>query len=116
MVLNPDILILDEPTASLDPVTEQAVADSIMHLFKNKTAFIVTHSLALVEKCDLVILLDNEGRATQGTHDELMRTNALYREMFEQSSNLDKRINNYNESAKVRRHEKRIDATLIQSG
>jgi ABC-type multidrug transport system fused ATPase/permease subunit len=105
LVKNPDILILDEPTASLDPVSEQAIASAVLRLFENKTVFIVSHSRQVVEKCDRVILLDTEGRAFQGTHEELIQTNALYQEMFGQPSNIDERIKNYHESTKRRRHE-----------
>ena len=82
LVTNPDVLILDEPTASLDPVSEQAIANAVLRLFENKTVFIVTHSRSVVGKCDRVILLDKAGHAIQGTHEELSRTNPLYRDIF----------------------------------
>jgi ATP-binding cassette subfamily B protein len=105
LVMNPDIMILDEPTASLDPATEHAIVDSIMRLFENKTVFIVTHSRQVVEKCDRVILLGQEGRATQGTHEELIQTNTLYQEMFGPPTKNYKRIKNCHENAKIRKHE-----------
>jgi ABC-type bacteriocin/lantibiotic exporter with double-glycine peptidase domain len=105
LVKNPDILILDEPTASLDPATEQSIVDSISQLFENKTVFIVSHSRQVVQKCDRVILLDTEGRAFQGTHEKLIQTNTLYQEMFGQPLKIDERIKNYHESTKKRRHE-----------
>jgi ABC-type multidrug transport system fused ATPase/permease subunit len=85
LIKEPDIFILDEPTANLDNLTEKSILESLAGLFENKTVFIVSHSLPVVEKCDQVILLDRDGRATQGTHEQLNQTNELYRELFRQS-------------------------------
>ncbi len=54
----PAVIVLDEPTAALDPVTEQAVASALLSLLKNRTAIIITHRMSLIEIADQVIALE----------------------------------------------------------
>lgn len=74
--------ILDEPTASLDPIAEKEVYEHFDEISRNAATIFISHRLASAKSSDLILILDG-GRITEsGTHDELMRQNGLYAEMF----------------------------------
>ena len=68
---NMPILILDEPTSSLDVETEQHLKDSLKELTKGKTTFIISHRLTLIENTDKIITLKDGQIFQAGTHTEL---------------------------------------------
>jgi len=77
------LLILDEATANLDPLTEQAVLDALDMLMQGRTTLMMTHRLVAMERMDEILVLD-QGRISQrGTHGQLLMRNGLYRSMFE---------------------------------
>lgn len=78
-----EIIVLDEPTAALDPVTESAVYHRFLEMVKGKTAFIVSHRLGSARLADRILVMQ-EGRLEEdGTHEELLRKNGLYRKMWD---------------------------------
>jgi ATP-binding cassette subfamily B protein/subfamily B ATP-binding cassette protein MsbA len=73
------ILILDEPTASLDAATEAAVMSALARLTEGRTTIVIAHRLSTVRRADAVAVIDG-GRLVQfGSHDELIKTDGLYR-------------------------------------
>ena len=75
------ILILDEPTSSLDAISEEAVFAALKRLRAGRTTVVIAHRLSTVQDADRILLL-NQGRiAAQGRHEELLATNPLYRRM-----------------------------------
>jgi ABC-type multidrug transport system fused ATPase/permease subunit len=80
---NPAILILDEPTSSLDPRTEAMVKDSINKLAADRTTFIVAHRLSMVDMADTILVLDKGEIVERGTHRELLGKNSLYRKLHD---------------------------------
>jgi ABC-type multidrug transport system fused ATPase/permease subunit len=75
------ILILDEPTSSLDAISEAAVFDAFRRLRQGRTTLVIAHRLSTVQDADRILVL-HEGRiAAQGTHAELLSSNQLYRRM-----------------------------------
>jgi ATP-binding cassette subfamily B multidrug efflux pump len=83
IVDDPDILILDEATSSVDPVTERRLQDSLDHLLAGRTSLIVAHRLTTVAKVDRILVL-HEGRLVEeGSHEELYRQNGVYRDLFD---------------------------------
>ena len=70
---NPEIIVFDEATSSLDPITEKAVTDSIYGNKENVTLFVIAHRLSTVRKADLVLLLDQGRLIASGTFDEVRR-------------------------------------------
>ncbi|HLX40324.1 MAG TPA: thiol reductant ABC exporter subunit CydC [Ktedonobacteraceae bacterium] len=77
------LLILDEATANLDPLTEHTLLDALDMLMKGRTTLFITHHLVGMERMDEILVL-NEGRICErGTHDELLRAHGLYYEMVQ---------------------------------
>lgn len=79
LVKDPDILILDEPTAALDRATEESVMRSISTLVQDKTLFVVTNRLPVLRDSDRVILLNESRLVGIGTHQSFWETNDYYR-------------------------------------
>jgi ATP-binding cassette subfamily B protein/subfamily B ATP-binding cassette protein MsbA len=75
------ILILDEPTSSLDAISEEAVFDALRRLREGRTTIVIAHRLSTIRDATLILVL-HEGRlVAQGTHDQLVASNDLYRRM-----------------------------------
>ena len=77
-----DILILDEPSASLDPEAEHEIFSKFISLWKNKGAILISHRLSNVTACDRIIVLDGWHIVEQGTHRDLMKLNGKYAYLF----------------------------------
>lgn len=72
------ILILDEPTANLDPLTEKQVLETLFALMKKKTSLLITHRLVGMENMGEILVLDHGLIVERGTHANLIRENGLY--------------------------------------
>ena len=83
---NAPIIILDEPTAALDPIAENDMYLKYSELTKDKTAIYISHRLSSTRFCDRIILLDDGRIIEQGTHEELLSLGGKYAEMFETQS------------------------------
>ena len=80
LLLQPPILILDDPTASVDPRTEHEIASALRVAMADRTAFVVSSRLSLLRRADLILVLE-DGRLTQmGRHDELIHRPGPYHE------------------------------------
>ncbi|MHB1365975.1 MAG: ABC transporter ATP-binding protein [Eubacteriales bacterium] len=79
---NADIMILDEPSASLDPEAEHEIFLKFIELWKNHGAILISHRLSNVTLCDRIIVLDGCEIIEQGSHTELMKQNGKYTHMF----------------------------------
>ncbi|HEY8395839.1 MAG TPA: ABC transporter ATP-binding protein, partial [Bacilli bacterium] len=77
-----NMVILDEPTASLDALAEAEIYQNFDKLVKNKTAVYISHRLASTKFCDKIALLDGEGLKEYGSHEELMQLKGKYYQMF----------------------------------
>lgn len=83
---NPLFLILDEPTAALDPIAEDRVYHQYGEITKETTSVFISHRLASTRFCDRIFLLDGANFAEVGTHEELMAAGGKYRELFDVQS------------------------------
>ena len=87
---DPRILILDEATSSVDTETESLIQAAIERLVKGRTTFAIAHRLSTLRKADKLIILDKGGIAEQGTHNELLESDGLYKRLVEMQSELSK--------------------------
>ncbi len=83
---DPPCIILDEPTAALDPIAEDKMYRSYNEMAARATSIFISHRLASTSFCDRIFLLDEAGFAEVGTHEELMAAGGKYRELFELQS------------------------------
>ncbi|MGQ0762605.1 MAG: ABC transporter ATP-binding protein [Acidobacteriota bacterium] len=77
------ILILDEPTSSIDSKTESIILDALDRLMAGRTTFMVAHRLSTIRNADLILVLDHGEIVEQGTHDDLLEINGLYKHLHE---------------------------------
>jgi ABC-type multidrug transport system fused ATPase/permease subunit len=80
---NAALLILDEPTASIDSRTESVILDALDRLMIGRTTLMIAHRLSTVRHADLIVTLDHGRMVEQGTHDELLRQGGLYAQLYE---------------------------------
>jgi len=76
------ILILDEAMSSLDSQTEDRIIDNLKREFRNSTFIVVSHRFSTVQKMDLVYFLENPSNMVIGTHEEILKINKKYRDLF----------------------------------
>lgn len=81
-----NLIILDEPTAAIDPIEETRVYEKFAEISKNKTAIIVTHRLGSVKIADKIIVMDKGSIVESGTHEELLKAKGKYSIMFEKQA------------------------------
>lgn len=77
------VLILDEPTANLDPVTEAALLAALDDYARHRTLVIITHRLVRMGRMDQILVLDGGRIVARGTHDQLLAAGGLYRRLYE---------------------------------
>jgi ATP-binding cassette subfamily C protein CydC len=82
------LLILDEATANLDPMTERALLDALDDLMRGRTTLIITHRLVAMEHMDEIIVLDQGCIKERGTHEQLLATTGLYQQMFSMQNSM----------------------------
>lgn len=84
LVFNPDILILDEATSSIDPETESVIQYAIEKLIEKRTSIIIAHRLSTIRHADQVMVMDHGEIKEMGTHEELLgQPDGLYRKLYE---------------------------------
>ena len=83
LLKNAPLLMLDEATANLDPVTEAALLEALTELMLGRTTLMITHRLTALEQMDTILVLDRGKIREQGTHDQLMQAEGPYRQMFD---------------------------------
>jgi len=79
---NSPIILLDEATSSLDAESEEKVQNAVMNLTKNKTTLVIAHRLSTIIRADKIILIDRGEIADFGTHDELLKSSMIYKNLY----------------------------------
>ena len=82
MLANPEILILDEATSSVDTMTEQKIQRAFLKMMQNRTAFVIAHRLSTIRGADLILVMKDGHIIEQGTHDELLAAGGFYYELY----------------------------------
>lgn len=82
-VYNPAVLILDEATSSIDTETELLIQEAIAKLTRGRTSLVIAHRLSTVQKADRIVVLDKGKIAEQGSHQELLALDGMYRRLYE---------------------------------
>lgn len=83
LLTNPAVLILDDSTSAVDVETEARIQAGLDHLRENQTRFVVAQRISTVLSADRILVLDDGQIVAQGTHDDLLATSPIYREIYE---------------------------------
>lgn len=83
LIKNPEFLILDEATSSLDADSTEFVNMAIQNIMKDRTCLIITHNLNTIKNCDKILILDKGRIVDSGTHDKLLKNSEIYSNLFE---------------------------------
>lgn len=82
LIRNPDIIILDEATASLDSISEKKIMETVYKKIKNKTVIMVAHRLSTVQNCDCIFVFERGKLVEKGTHESLLEKKGKYAQMW----------------------------------
>ena len=80
---NPKILILDEATSALDSISENSIQDALEVMMQGRTSIVIAHRLSTILKADRILVVKDGVIAEQGTHEELLAANGIYRDLYE---------------------------------
>ena len=83
MIGDPRMIILDEATSSVDPLTEKLIKDATNAMMKGKTSFVIAHRLSTIIDADKIIVMDDGRIVETGRHEELLNKNGVYKELFD---------------------------------
>jgi ABC-type cobalamin/Fe3+-siderophores transport system ATPase subunit len=82
-IKNAPILVLDEPTSSIDSKTETVILDALDELMVGRTSFMIAHRLSTIRTADLILVMNEGELVEQGTHDQLVALGGLYSQLFD---------------------------------
>ncbi len=82
-IYNPEILVLDEATSSIDTESEELIQKATDKLTQGRTSIIIAHRLATIQNADKIIVMDNGMIVEQGTHNELLAQKGYYANLYE---------------------------------
>ena len=82
LLADPQILILDEATSSVDTQTEQIIQKALIRLLKGRTSFVIAHRLSTITNADRIVVIHDGKIVEQGTHAQLLIKHAMYYDLY----------------------------------
>ncbi len=82
VLANPDILVMDEATSSVDTLTEALIQRGMDRLMQGRTSFVIAHRLSTIKRASRILVIENGGISEMGTHAELLRKHGHYYELY----------------------------------
>ncbi len=83
LAYDPKILVMDEATANIDTETEQLITEALERLMSGRTTIMVAHRLSTIQHCDCIMVMHKGRLREQGTHQELLSQNGIYKKLYE---------------------------------
>jgi ATP-binding cassette subfamily B protein len=83
---DPDVIVLDDVTSSLDLATERSIIEALYREFKNRTAIIISQKVQTIREADRFAVMENGRIAAIGKHEDLLQSNKTYRTIYETQS------------------------------
>ena len=80
---DPEILILDEATSSIDTRTEMKIQEAFQSMMRGRTSFIVAHRLSTIREADVILVMKDGNIIEQGSHEELLEKGGFYKNLYE---------------------------------
>lgn len=112
---NPDILVLDDSTSSVDTETEFEIQKALRGVTKAKTTIVIAHRITSVQDCDRIIVLDKGRVIEQGTHDELIQNNGFYKKIYDIQVSIEDEISRDIEGTDVKNDKSKMKKMLSTS-
>ncbi len=92
LLKNPRILILDDSTSSVDTETEGEIRAALEHLMSHRTTFIIAHRIQSVMNADLILVMDRGKIVQRGKHDELVKVDGIYRQIYDIQTRIEEEL------------------------
>jgi ATP-binding cassette subfamily B protein len=89
LIANPQILILDDSTSSVDPETEASIREALEGLMQDRTSFVIAHRIQSLMRADLILVLDGGSIVQRGTHEELLEEGGLYEQIHDAQTRIE---------------------------
>ncbi|RPI17949.1 MAG: ABC transporter ATP-binding protein [Ignavibacteriae bacterium] len=93
LLKNPDILVLDDSTSSVDSETEFEIQKALRGIIEDKTTIVIAHRITSIQDCDRIIVLDKGKVIESGTHEELIANNGFYKKIYDIQVSIEDEIN-----------------------
>ena len=83
VAFDPEILVLDEATASIDSASEQMIQEGIRGMMQGRTSLVIAHRLSTIQDANRIVTIQHGVKVEEGTHEELMRTGGVYSRLYQ---------------------------------
>jgi ATP-binding cassette subfamily B protein len=83
VAFDPEILVLDEATASIDSASEQMIQEGIRGMMQGRTSLVIAHRLSTIKDADRIVTIHHGSKAEEGTHEELLRSGGIYSRLYQ---------------------------------